>query len=65
MFHRLGSQLVAGIPGSVDAYEVVCLNGKHWDGLCLHMYHPRRSRRLPDGYTFAPFHPVISLAMSF
>jgi len=60
MFHRLGSLQVAGINGNVDVYECVCLEGKHWDVLYLHPYHPRRSIITPEGYVLVPFHPVFS-----
>lgn len=54
IFHRLGSI------GSIDAYEVVSLGGKIWDILYLDMYHPRRSKHLPSGYSFSKFHEVFS-----
>ncbi len=60
IFHRLGSLTVDGIPGNVDVFESVCLQGKHWDILCLHLYHPRRSTFLPQGYSFSDFHPIFS-----
>lgn len=60
MFHRLGSLQVAGIKGDIDVYECVCLEGKHWDVLYLHPYHPRRSLITPERYSLAPFHPVFS-----
>lgn len=60
MFHRLGSIKVDNIEGNVDAYETVCISGKHWDILFLHMYHPRRSTIIPANYSFADFHPIFS-----
>ncbi len=60
IFHRLGSVEVAGIPGNVDVFETVCLKGKHWDILYLHLYHRRRSTCSPKGYSFADFHPIFS-----
>lgn len=45
MFHRIGS--VEG----VDAYEVVTFDNTFWDILFLNLYHPRKSRRAPAGYT--------------
>ena len=59
-FHRLGSYPVQGIEGRVDAYETVCLNGKHWDIFHFHFYHPRRSLSTPSGYHFANFDPLFS-----
>jgi tetratricopeptide (TPR) repeat protein len=60
MFHRLGSIVVDGIEGPVDIFETVCLNGKDWDTLFFHFYHPRRSVLIPKGYSFSDFHPVSS-----
>jgi hypothetical protein len=47
MFHRIGSK------NGTDAFESVSLDGKLWDILFLHLYHPRKSRRAPTGYTIA------------
>lgn len=58
MYHRLGSIGVDGINAPVDIYETVCINGKHWDILYLHLYYPRRSTWLPTGYKFSDFHPI-------
>ncbi len=60
IFHRLGSLPVDGIFGNIDVFETVCLQGKHWDILCFHIYHPRRTSILPAGYSFSDFHPVFS-----
>ena len=47
LFHRLGSI------NDVDLYETVSFDGKDWAILCLDMYHPRKSRRSPNGYKIA------------
>jgi hypothetical protein len=47
MFHRIGSK------NDADAFETVSLDGKVWDILFLHLYHPRKSRRAPTGYSIA------------
>ncbi len=47
MFHRVGSK------NGVDAFETVSLDGKVWDMLFLRLYHPRKSRRAPGGYSIA------------
>ena len=47
MFHRIGSK------NGADAFETVSLDGKVWDTLFLHLYHPRKSRRAPTGYSIA------------
>jgi len=60
LFHRLGSIVVDGIEGPVNIFETVCLNGKDWDILFFHFYHPRRSILIPKGYSFSDFHPVFS-----
>lgn len=60
MWHRLGSIETETVPNPVDVYEVVCVEGKHWDILYIHPYHPRRSTWPPSGYRFSEFHPVFS-----
>lgn len=45
LFHRLGSI------ESIDVYELVALDGSLWDILYFSMYHPRKSRKVPAGYT--------------
>ena len=47
MFHRIGSK------NGADAFETVSLDGRVWDILFLHLYHPRKSRRAPTGYIIA------------
>ena len=47
LFHRLGS--VEGI----DIYETVTIDGSIWDILFFSMYHPRKSRKAPFGYSIA------------
>lgn len=42
--HRLGSI------DQVDAFELVSIDGAVWDLLYFDLYHPRKSRRLPNGY---------------
>lgn len=37
--------------GYIDKFELVNVSGKFVDYLYLDMYHPRASRRYPDGYT--------------
>lgn len=60
MFHRLETIDMKDIDGSVDIFETVCVDGKHWSILCFNMYHPRRSRIAPKGYTFSSYHPIYS-----
>lgn len=60
IFHRLGSAASSKTKYPIDVYETVCSNGKHWDILFLHIYHPRRSTFLPKNYSFAKFHPIFS-----
>ena len=60
MFHRLETIDMKDIYGSVNIFETVCIDGKHWSILCLNMYHPRRSRIVPNGYTFSSYHPTYS-----
>lgn len=49
LYHRLGSI------GNVDVFETVSIDGWEWDVLFLSMYHPRKSRKTPTGYTIATF----------
>jgi hypothetical protein len=51
MFHRVRAE--DGLGGAVDVYEVLSLDGKVRETLFLSMYHPRKSRRTPRGYTYA------------
>lgn len=44
LFHRIGSV------ECVDAYETVSIDGRTWDILFFSMYHPRKSRKAPEGY---------------
>jgi len=60
IFHRLETIDMKNIDGSVDIFETVCIDGKHWSILFLNMYHPRRSRVAPKGYSFSSYHPVYS-----
>lgn len=55
LFHRLGSMASPVSKYSVDVYEVVDVDGKSWDVIFVHMYHPRRSNNAPAGYTLSPF----------
>lgn len=52
MFHRLGTE--DGTAAPVDVYEVLSLDRRHRETLFLSMYHPRKSRLVPDGYEYAP-----------
>jgi len=60
MYHRLGAVEYNEIKECIDIYETVCIEGKHWDILYFHFYHPRRSLWCPDGYSFSKFHPIFS-----
>lgn len=51
MFHRIGTE--DGAFNKVDVYEVLSLDGVVRELLFLSMYHPRKSRKTPDGYTLA------------
>ncbi|MGB0696755.1 MAG: hypothetical protein ACPGOY_13980 [Rhodospirillaceae bacterium] len=45
IYHRLGSI------EHIDVFETVTLDGQFWDLLFLSMYHPRKSRKAPSGYS--------------
>jgi hypothetical protein len=51
MFHRVRAEEGATRP--VDVYEVLSLDGRVREALFLSMYHPRKSRKVPSGYTYA------------
>ena len=45
LYHRLGSA------EGIDVYETVSIDGSNWDLLFFSMYHPRKSRKSPSGYS--------------
>ena len=47
LFHRLGSI------DKIDVYETVSIDGASWDILFFSMYHPRKSRKAPRGFTIS------------
>ena len=47
LYHRLGSV------DDIDIYETVSIDGGRWDILFFSMYHPRKSRKAPSGYSIA------------
>ena len=51
MFHRVRAE--EGNAGAVDVYEVLSLDGAVRETLFLSMYHPRKSRKVPHGYSYA------------
>jgi hypothetical protein len=51
LFHRVRAE--DGLAGTVDAYEVLSLDRKVQETLFLSMYHPRKSRKVPRGYSYA------------
>lgn len=46
LFHRLGAI------STVDVFEAVSFNGAEWFILFVDLYHPRRSRLMPEGFRF-------------
>jgi len=46
-FHRLGAIDL------IDVYEAVSWSGMDWYLFYLDLYHPRRSRKAPEGFTFS------------
>jgi hypothetical protein len=58
LFHRVGStssSQAAGIhnpSGMVDIFEVLSFDGSYHGELYLDMYHPRKSRKAPEGFAF-------------
>jgi hypothetical protein len=47
LFHRIGAI------DKIDVFEAVTYSGSAWYLFFLDMYHPRRSRRAPDGFVIA------------
>ncbi len=45
LYHRLGSA------EGIDIYETVSIDGQSWDLMYFSMYHPRKSRKAPSGYS--------------
>ncbi|MES2436608.1 MAG: hypothetical protein V4519_01225 [Patescibacteria group bacterium] len=60
LFHRIGSVTIGAIANPIDVFETVSFDGKSWDILYFHPYHPRRSVKIPKGYSFSPFHDIHS-----
>lgn len=54
LFHRLKSI------DKIDAFECVAIDGNYWDILYLDMYHPRKSKRAPNGYAIRPENVLLS-----
>jgi hypothetical protein len=54
LFHRLGSK------NTIDVFEVVGLDGQHWDIFYFSMYHPRRSRMAPVDFKPGEVTPFVS-----
>jgi len=50
-FHRIGSMDSQTAEHPIDAYECVDMTGEFWDVLFIDMYHPRRSNKVPDGFS--------------
>jgi len=53
IYHRIDIVVELGSE-VVDAYDVVTMDGKHWNTLFFDFYHPRRSKTVPAGYTYSP-----------
>ncbi|MGZ4964291.1 MAG: hypothetical protein ACXWC8_17180 [Limisphaerales bacterium] len=49
-FHRVSSVKSTIAQHPVDVYETITMDGRVWDVLFVHMYHPRRSNLAPAGY---------------
>lgn len=47
LFHRIGAV------DKIDVFEAVTYSGSSWFVFFMDMYHPRRSRRAPDGFAIA------------
>jgi hypothetical protein len=54
LFHRIGAI------DKIDVFEAVTFSGTQWFILFADMYHPRRSRLLPEGFRFTKEVPQFS-----
>lgn len=54
LFQRIGAV------GLIDAFEAVTFTGSAWFILWVDVYHPRKSRALPDGFRFTEQLPQFS-----
>jgi hypothetical protein len=54
LFHRLRSI------NEIDVFECVAIDSSHWGVLYLDMYHPRKSKRAPDGHAIAKDNVLLS-----
>ncbi len=54
LFHRIGAF------NTIDVFEAVSFSGDEWFILFIDLYHPRRSRLLPDGFRFTQEVPQFS-----
>jgi hypothetical protein len=45
LFHKIGSL------DGIDIFESVSMDGKNWDIFYLDMFHPRKSKKFPKGYS--------------
>ena len=50
IFHRLGSRHSEVIGRMIDIFEVVSIDGLHYDILYVDMYHVEQSKKAPTGY---------------
>lgn len=48
LFHRLGAI------NTVDVFEVVTTDSRHWEVLYFHCYHPSKSKLAPAGFRIGP-----------
>lgn len=48
LFHKIGSL------HGIDIFESVGVDGKAWGIFYLDMFHPRKSKKAPDGYSIVP-----------
>jgi hypothetical protein len=69
--HRLGSIWSDELQRSLDVYELVCLNGKHWNLFYFDLHYDRRSLKFPAGYKSNQYSepvdiwPIISVVNSY
>lgn len=54
LFHRIGAV------NTIDVFEAVTLSGSEWFIFFTDLYHPRRSRAIPDGFRFTSEVPQFS-----
>lgn len=55
LYHRVRSTRTPGYSQPIDEFEVVATDASQWARLHFAMYHPRRTREVPEGFERKPW----------